>query len=418
MIEFRRVEDAPTLDPPTLRVTWTRIPMLWWRDVPVITVDPVELNELDVFMVEAVTRLGRLDVATFTEFTGLSESIFAALARRLHAFELLAWRGREVVSTGDPTSALAEATVAQHGTSTLDFLYLPDTDDLLAIEDGLARFEQVLPNELDAAPVPSAVRGTTVRGLLATRIKQRRVAQLPPSVVELAAPDKADQTDEPITAMAGADPDAPLPVGVTIEGSATVALHEDRPRVLLEVVGRRPRKRGNRDRPPDDDRATLDISGADGLVESWRQVVTQAGEPEHRSAAVAALAPPTLTPELLRPVGPAGWRLAITGTQVTALAEQGPLTRTIGLETRDKHTHVVTAIRFTPADRDAEQAFELDALIQHLLAHPDTAAQIVATEKGKVQRAGGPTAVRLRAWSLGHRWLVHALREQEDFHYA
>jgi hypothetical protein len=413
--EFRRVDDAPTLDPPTLRVNWARIPMLWWRDVPVVTVDPVELNELDVFMVEATTRLRRLDAATFTELTGLPESIFAALARRLHAFELLAWHGSEVVSTGDPTSTLAEATVTKRGTSTLDFLYLPDTDDLLAIEEGLAKFEQALPDQLDAAPVPAILHGTTVRELLATRIMQRRVAQLPSSVVGLA---ESDGTDEPITAMAGAESRSPLPVGVTIEGSATVALHADRPQVLLEV-GRRRRKRANRSGGSDDEVAiTLDISGANGLVDSWSRIATQAGEPEHRPSAVAALAPPKLTPELLRPAGQAGWWLAITRTQVTALAEQGPLTQPIGLETRDRHAHVVAAIRFTPADRTAEQAFELDALIQQLLAHPDTAAQIVATEKDLVQRVGGSVTLRRRAWTLGHRWLVHALREHEDFNYV
>jgi hypothetical protein len=387
--------------------------VLWWRDVTVVTVTPVELNELDVFMVEATTRLGRLTAATFTEFTGLSESIFAALARRLHTFELLTWHGSEVISTGDPTTALTEASVAQHSTSTLDFLYLPDTDDLLAIEDGLAKFEQTLPDDLEAAPVPVTLHDTTVQELLATRIKQRRVAQLPPSVVALAA---LDQPDEPITTMAGAAPDSPLPVSVTLEGSATVTLHTDRPQVLLEV-SRSSRKRGKRSHNNEDE-VTLDISGANGLVNAWRQIATQAGEAEHRSAAVAAIAPTTLTPRLLRPAVPAGWWMAITRAQVDTLAEHGPLTQPIGLETRDKHAHVVAPVRFTPADRAAERAFDLDALIQQLLAHPDTAAQIVATEKGTVQRAGGPPAVRRRAWTLGHRWLVHALREQEDFNYA
>jgi hypothetical protein len=218
--------------------------------------------------------------------------------------------------------------------------------------------------------------------------------------------------------MAGAEPGSPLPVGVTIEGSATVILHSDRPQVLLEV-GRRPRKRKNRTRDNDDEVAvTLDISGADGLVNSWRQVATQAGEPEHRPAAVAALAPPTLTPKLLRPAGPAGWWLAITRTQVNALAEEGPLTQPIGLETRDKHTCVVSAIRFTPGDRTAEQAFDLDALIQQLLAHPDTAAQLVATEKGAGQRAGGPPAVRCRnetSVALNRAWSLAVLG---DYHTA
>lgn len=415
MTEFRRVKDAPTLEPPTLWVSWARLPVLWWRDVPVVAAERVELNELDRFVVEAASRLGHLDASAFAEFTGLPELVFTALGRRLHTLGLLRWRDGALMTTDHSASVLTEATVARRIIITLDFLYLPHTDDLLVVEDGLAEFEKAGPQLAGAAPLPSELHGATRRELLSSKIKDRSVVNLPPSVIELAL---TDEGDEPITAMAGVKPTPPVPVCPAMEGSATVVYDGDRPQVMLDV-GQHQRRRGKANRSREAGvQVTLDISGATGLVSAWNRIAAKGGEPEYRAAAVGALASTLLDPDMLRARDPGRWWLAVTGPQAADLAKQCSLTRPIGLEVCDEHVHVVSTVQLTPADNAAKQLFALDSLIDQLLVQPAAVVDTVTAEQNTVDRVGGPHAVRRRAWMLGHRWMVHALREKQDFDYA
>lgn len=287
MTTFRSIAGAAATDPPTLRVSWARLPVLWWRDVPVVQLEPVELNELDVFVVEAAARLGQLPASTFTELTGLHELVFTTLGRRLQALELVEWQHEALVPTGNSAPALTEATAERRTTTTLDFLYLPDTDDLLVIEEGLSDFERTDPKVAGVAPVSTELHQLTLREFLATRIKDRRVANLPPSVVELAA---WDGTDDLVTAMAGAKPAPPVPVAPAIEVSATIVLDGDRPQAILEVAPR-PKRRGQDSGRRDTEQIVmLDISGAQGRVDAWCRVEERLHNRTHRADAVQALA--------------------------------------------------------------------------------------------------------------------------------
>jgi hypothetical protein len=415
MTEFRSVEEAIATDPPTLRVSQADLPVLWWRDVPVVQLEPVELNELDVFVIEAAARLGRLPASTFTELTGLQALVFTTLGRRLQNLELVEWQDGALAPTGSSAPALTEATAERRTTTTLDFLYLPDTDDLLVVEGGLSDFERTNPKVTGLAPVPTNLHELTLGEFLASRIKERRVANLPSSVVDLATLDAAD---EPVAEMAGARPHPPVPVAPVIEVSATVVLDPDRPRAVLEVAPRPDRGGKERGGRNGEQSVMLDISGAEGCIDAWRWVEERLGEREHRAAAVQALAPIPLGYATPQSGGPGRWSVAVTGAQAEDLANRGSLTRPIGLEIREEHAHVRTVVRFAPADESAERLFALDMLIQHFLGAPGEVVDMVGQQAAVVAKVGGLDVVWDRAWDLGHHWIMYALREQQDFSYA
>ena len=179
MTEFRFVADLPRADPFALMVTWARIPVLWWRDVAVLMAEPVELTMLDRFAVESVNRLGRLTAEDFDEFTGLPAMVFAALARRLHTLDLLEWRGGVLLPSGKHTDLDEVSYVTRTTESSLDFLYLPESDDLIAVTESLGEFERAWPRRSQMAPLPDRLREVTRSELLAARIADRDVVGTP-----------------------------------------------------------------------------------------------------------------------------------------------------------------------------------------------------------------------------------------------
>jgi hypothetical protein len=411
MTEFRRVADTPGTDALALRIGWARIPVLWWRDVTVLVAEPVELSILDRFAVESARRLGCLTAGDFLEFTGLPDMVFAALARRLHTLDLIEWRGDALLPNGRDMDLDEISSTTRTTTNSLDFLYLPESDDLVAITDGLGEFERAWPRRSQVSPLPERLHAVSRRELLATRIADRTVVGLPASVVGLADTEQ----DEPLTAMAGASPDSLIPVCPAFECSALVIQNGGRTRVSLDIGKRRSRRgKDNGDGVP----VTLDLGRADGLVAVWQQVAAKIGARENRPAVLHAVAKVELDPRQLRFTPDQEWSLGLTGPQAEELAKRGPLTEPVGIEVRDEHAHVSVAIRLTPADAAAERIFALDSLISGLLARPKEVLEVITEQSTLVNMVGGPQAVWRRAWALGHFWIAHRLREQEDFDYA
>lgn len=411
MITFRRVPDGLAPDLFALHVTWARIPVLWWRDVAVLVEEPVELTMLDRFTVESTQRLGRLTAVDFHEFTGLSDLVFAALARRLHTLGLVDWRGTELHPNPREIDLDADTPASRTTVEALDFLYLPQSDDLIAVTEGLDEFERVRPQRRAVAALPDRLHGMSRRDLLAERITSRKVVGLPPQVVGVADVEQ----DEPLTAMTGARPEPAVPVCPVIECSALVVPSTDGPQVNLDL-GKRRRRRGkeNGDGVP----VTISLGNAAGLVAEWKRIATKTGDPANQIAVVHAIADIPLDPQSLRYTIDQGYSLGLTSAQAAEMAKRGPLTKPIGIEIHDEHAHIAVAIRLTPADTEAELIFTTDELIDRILTRSKNVTTIMATEADLVDRVGGPHTVAQRAWALGHFWITHQLREATDFSYA
>jgi hypothetical protein len=396
MTHFRRADSAPDLG--TLRAIRVLLPVLWWRDVPLTTTEPVELSPLDQFFIEAVDRRGRLDAREFTMFTGLPGRVFGGLARRLWNLGLVSLSDGIATSAEDGLRRVSAGTVVKTRTITQDLLFLPHTDDLIVVEGGLGDFERALPRLVTGrAPLPVGLAGLTRDGLLTARIAAGKVVNLPPQVQGPAM----SSVDESVHAMAGDEGRALLPLVPAIECSITVDHRMDTPRAVLDV------QMQGREAP-----VAVDLGSALGVIADLDAVEALLGT---ESAALRPLGLPYQTAGRLRRESPGRWSAAVTGDEARTLAGKGPLTAPVGIEIRASidRVRLVTGIQLRAADSEAERLLALDAFIDTLLTDPANVTAQVMRHPPDDQ-----AALRRRAWALGHYWIVHALREQEDFAYA
>lgn len=395
MTRFRRTGSAP--DPGTLRATRVLLPVLWWRDVSVTVAEPVELSPLDVFFVEAVTLRGRLDAEEFHTYTGLPARVFGGLARRLWNLDLVGLADGVATPVQDGHRRAAEGTAAKTSTITKDLLFLPHTDDLVVVDGGLGDFERALPRWVGAqAPLPERLAGLTRDAFLSDRFSAGTVVNMPPQVQGVATSTGAD---EPLHAMAGVEGRSHVPLVPAIDCAVTVDHRADPARAMLEV-----RSQG-KDAP-----VAVDLGPARGMIADLDDV-----------DALLSTAPqlPGFTSHTagdLRREGPGRWSIPISGTDAEALAAKGSLTRPTSIEIRTEPDRVrlLTCVELRAADPVAERLLALDAFLDTLLAAgPANVVTLMARSP-----SGDEAALRRRAWDLGHYWIVHALRENEDFAYA
>jgi hypothetical protein len=395
MTRFRRADSAP--DPGTLRATRVLLPVLWWRDVSLTVAEPVELSPLDEFFVETVTLRGRLDAEEFHTYTGLPARVFGGLARRLWNLDLVDLADGVATPIPDGHRHATEGTAAKTSTITKDLLFLPHTDDLIVVDGGLGDFERALPRRVGAqAPFPERLAGLTRDTFLNDRFSAGTVVNMPPQVQGVATNSSAD---EPLHAMAGAEGRSHIPLVPAIDCAVTVDHRAAPARAMLEV-----RSQG-KDAP-----VAVDLGPARGIIADLADV-----------DALLSTAPqlPGFTSHTagdLRREGLGRWSIPISGTDAEALAAKGSLTRPTSIEIRTEPDRVrlLTCVELRAADPVAERLLALDAFLDTLLAAgPANVVTLMARSP-----SGDEAALRNRAWDLGHYWIVHALRENEDFAYA
>jgi hypothetical protein len=394
MTRFERAGSAP--DPGTLRAPWVLLPVLWWRDVSLTVAEPVELSPLDVFFVEAVTLRGRLDAGEFHAYTGLPARVFGGLARRLWNLDLVGLADGVATPVQDGHRRAAGGTAAKTSTITKDLLFLPHTDDLVVVDGGLGDFERALPRRVGTqAPLPERLAGLTRDTFLKDRFAAGTVVNLPPQVQGVATDSGAD---EPLHAMAGVEGRSHIPLIPAVEGAVTVDHCADPARAMLEVRSQ-----------AKDASVTVDLGHARGIIADLDDVDSLLST----APRLPSFAPHTAGD--LRREGPGRWSTPITGTDAEALAAKGSLTRPTGIEIRTEPDRVrlLTSVDLRAADPVAERLLALDTFLDTLLADPANVVTL-RTRRPLVDEA----TLRRRAWDLGHYWIVHVLRENEDFAYA
>jgi hypothetical protein len=402
MTSFRITSDIPT----SLRVDWARFPVLWWRDVAVSVAEPVELSMLDTFTVETARTLGRLTQEAFQEFTGLPAQVFAAMARRLHTMGLLRWVNDALYPEGARTEVEAPTMVSVVREETLDFLFLPETDELIAVTDGLEDFERAWPRRPQSAfaPLPQALHRTTRNELLGSRIIEGRVIGLPGTVIGLVV----GVADEPLSAMAGAAPEPPVPVCPVLECSADIRWDGPDAVVSLEVKARR---------GGGAETTTVTLPSAPRLLAQWTRVGEHLGRPEHRST-VTRLVTDADTPAKVTRMPGGGWTVVVGGIVATNLSQGRSLVEPVGVTVVDQQATVSQPVHMVPADSVAERLFAVDTLVAALLADPARVVEAMVERADEVVMAGGTEVLWRRARKLGHFWVTHRLRESKDFDYA
>jgi hypothetical protein len=400
VIRFSRTDSAPTGDKP----------MVVWRDVTVVHAEATELGAPDRLLMEAAQRLGEVDAELLVELTEVPKTIWAAVGRRLSAMRLVTEHQGTFTPTKQTKAAIDEGTAVTRREDVLDLLFLPHSDDLV-VTTGLKDFDRVKPTPHSVAPLPHSLHARRRHELVSTYIAKGKVANLPTTVIStLEQPGTPDPPG--LTGVLHHVGESHVPVCPAYSCTATVTFDGDRTPILVEFAaaenGSRARERGNeRRRAP----ALLSLDDAEGLVRAWSSLASRLGDASHRSAvweAVTGKAGSTAP----RADGPARWQLPITGDQAAALAKSGLLLEPIGLRIETEDAAVVVAVRYVPADDRAVRLFAVDETVKALLGDPATIRdRAVGMSPDQVREVGA------RAWELGHHWIVHILREREDFDY-
>ncbi|MEV0647434.1 hypothetical protein AB0I28_19400 [Phytomonospora sp. NPDC050363] len=392
MTSFRSA-DHHLLDPGALHAPWARMPVLWWRDVPLAASEPVELTPLDRFVIEAAMKLGRLGKEDFELFTGLPQRVFGGLARRLWSLNMVELTDGIITTSAGAADGLADGTAPRTRDINTDLLFLPYTDDLIAVEGGLGDFERAIPRtQRNGVPLPDRFHGLSRHELLRERVRAGSVLNLPAGVTGPAN----DSVDEPLDAMAGVKGDPTIPLIPTIECSITVPHDLQHPHVILELTAKNASAR-------------LDVGAPAGLIR-WLTSVDR--ELQREPTSLRPLGAGTFDSARLRYHDLGRWSVQVDGREASRLAELGSLTAARCIDIRKEDVRLLSSIALRPSDPAAEELFALDEFLDRLLGAPDEVYELAKSFTG--DRA----VLRRRAWTLGHFWIVHVLREAEDFAYG
>jgi hypothetical protein len=419
----------PALTPGTVAlITEALLPLVGWRDVPVLREVREELTVLERFVLEMALRLGVVTAEDFAEVMSLPRQVLAAGATRLIAGRALRLVGdRYEVEPSTAAKALATQGISRRLTATADFLLLPRTGDVLAMAPGrrswLRQFEIARLAPSVNAPVPAELWPARRSAYLAERLHAGAVTVQDTEVADLATvPD-----DPPLFASAGGGAVRLCP---TYACSAEVVLDEDGRHTVHAVLRSAPRRR-RRGKTESGEPVELAVrlTGAPGLIAEWVALSGALTDPAVRRAAWAEIGPggedfAEMSWRRARLRAPLEWDFPITERAATAVAAQyRPLDRPVGLTLSTDTATAQVVCWFVPDDDATQALFAMDAAVGGLLARPDPAADAVEVcGKAAAEHQVHPTridltAVRERAWQLGHHSLVYALREAEDFPY-
>lgn len=431
-LELRRTEAPAIASDTVLLVSEAFLPLLWWREVPVSREVRQELTQLERFLLEMALALGTFDSDEFEEVVSLPRSVLAGGMSRLVAGGAVSLIGAEFhVITEVAARFLEQEAVTREVESSADFALLPRSGDLLAVSTDkggswLRQLELEQLTQSASAPVPRELWSQRRSAYLGGRLREGTVAG---PGGDLAAV-REGEDDPPLLApkgrrKTGKQEAEPAGVCPAYRCRAEVRLaRTGRYEVHAVVQGRRAAKRSNGDQQDETAEVEVDLTGADGLVESWLDLIRVLDDPSTLRAAWRAIGPPSAYDgePLAHRTSPAECEFSLSGAAAQAIAEQGrPLTQPVGLAIEGEEAVVELLCRFTPADETARGLFARDTAVAALLGSEapverlDAVCQDARAALPPSTPALSPAAVRERIWELGYYRLAYTLREHEDF---
>ncbi|MEV0392001.1 hypothetical protein [Polymorphospora rubra] len=380
-------------------ITEALVPILTWPAVPVLKRVEHGLSVVERFVLEAALTLQGVRAEDITEITGIPTDIAFRMADRLRALGALD-RVDDTFEPVEPVTreVLTSQRLPEYHQANLQFMYLADTDELIAYDSGPGTPDPPLVHLVPVAcqaPVPAGLVGRSRATLLNERIAAGRVAGLPDWVHAAVDDDvRMPETSPAYRCRRG---------HLKSAGSGAA--------LVLELYdGDNPERRG---RP-------CSFDGADRLRERLR-ACADALDGALRPLTPASQAEATVLDD--RTVR----FFTVTTEGARYFGDQGlPISRPLGLSIRSTQAIVAVPARLAPADPAAAGLFALDHAVHHMLETPlseltpQTAAQAVA---GAVEVHQLPeTAVtvdelRSELWRRRHFTPLYTLRAAEDFDY-
>ncbi|WP_117213332.1 hypothetical protein [Allorhizocola rhizosphaerae] len=391
MTEFT-VVDRP-VDPPPGAVAVlpeVLIAMRWWRGVAMRRAEPVAMTPLERFTLELALTTGRADPNEFFEITGLPGALLPIAARRLVTSRALTPAdGGYLPQPQVAEHAARIQTVYEQRHASLDFILLPRTGDLLALDprsSGLRAVEALRPRSAGNAPVSAGLVGTSLAAYLRTRLQDRTVAGIGDDIVEVG--------------QLAAESPPMIPNGLCPVYRCQGELRAEGERYLPVIT-----LPGNGNNEP----VSLVLTGADGLARHWLALADTISDPAVLARAWAVVTGRnTHTAPRAQRTAPARWTCRLSAADASHLAGRGRnLALPVGIAIHEEDAVIEVTIDIAGADQAADALIDTDRML--------TAAAAPGVDTSAVPRT---RAAWQRAWQLGFPGLAYALREAEDFSYA
>jgi hypothetical protein len=411
--EFRRSQQpSRSVDDDSLIITRATIRLMLWRDVPVRTAASLGLTPLEQFVLEAVIALRTFTRDQFTQITGLPADLLDTLARRLVNTGAVTRDDsgyRSVPETAE--AALARSAVVSERTRQANFIYLPGTDDLVAIEPAGARaLHDALSRatfRIGSAPVPRSLINRNRQKFVAEHMRRGTIRDLQADVI-------------------GVVEDADLDVLVAPSGTCFAyrcTAIVSRPDASITITLLPATEGDDGGRHPD---TKFHIKSGSNVATQWLSLAdlpARIGTRLQFWQALAGNAPqPAAAPAR---TSASRWQYGISGLIAEALTESPwnlSFDTAVDVATYDAAAEVI--VSFSAADPYARRLIAMDAAIAE--AHksqndPEPLVQLIRntmhTEPGRPSTVTFE-AVLARVWKLGHYRLAYAFTEHRDFAYA
>lgn len=374
------------------------LPMLMWPTVSVTRRVDEKLTVVDRFVVEAALALAPMRVEDVEEVTAIPREAVVRIAGRLVGLGVLRASGPDYHAVEEAArSALNGYAVPRYHTTTVGFLYLPDSDELIACLRGAGRPDPPLLDRVEPTsqkPTPRRVRGLPLAHLITDRMREGTVVGLPEDIVEAAESD---------TAIPGACP--------VYRTRGHVRSHGESAMLVLDV---------------------LDPSGRRKL----KGVAVPASRQAKHWMELTGLAPDAALPwqeqggkvTALPDSSPTRWSFTLDGNAAEAAMDRGiALNRPTGLSIGHPDCAVSVTVAFSPADAAARWVFALDQAVRELAEKPPASLNtgvLAAAASRAVQEHSMPEEsltsahIEEHLWDDGHFRHVYALRDAKDFAYG
>ena len=389
--------------------------LVLWQGVTVRKLDSSRLTSLEQFVLEAAIALGRLTPSAFTTITGLPEQLLHPLARRLTNSGALNRQDTEYVAAPGTADAILKAlAVPRYLDEKADFIYLPDTDDVVALDSKNAQDMKEVYRTRNfhcaVVPAPQSLKDTKRIDFLGKRLRERTVCELPDSLVDVAEDAEADTLV--------------FPGGVCLAYSCSaIASRDERGDAIRLSLHPSPRVQSQR--AADLETIQIEIGNGSKLATKWLRLADAPGEPSNLQALWRALAFGNAT----RPSPPqrltvSHWRYEIEGLIAQTLtATRRNLSFDACIEIVSDDAHAELTIQLAGADCHADRLITIDKAIAAAHSDGDDPTPLLDLVEHSAQvRSGMPIMITRedvlsRVWQLGHFQLAYALTEPLDLTY-
>ena len=359
-----------------------------WPDVPMIRRTSESLTIIDRLIIESAMALDPVYPNDIEEITGIPQESISAIQSRLVGLGLLQINEGGAVVTEHARTALDKAEAQRLRPTQLTFLYLADTDELIALPQASGRRAPRLDHADSAGYIEIVDRpGLTSRHeFIAERIRERSVLGLSKDIVSPVVTD---------TVIAG--------YSKQYRCSGYTITADDGTRRAHLKVEIKPSKTVN-----------VQIPYADRLTARWENLA------EHAVRAADSWGPVTVTK-----IGEI-WRYELSYQAATAAAAAGiRLGHPGGLLIQDETDVVYVDVEFTSGDSRAARIFALQHAVAEVAMRP--AVEINARTLTSITTASSkrydldpalaltPAEVRSVLWANRHYQHIYSLRREEDF---